>query len=238
VARKFAVFDIDGTVIRWQLFHSIVHELGNRQQLSPEAAQSIKQARMTWKRRESEDSFTDYEHTLVHAYLNAIRNLDVEEYNAAIDSVFAEYKDQVYTYTRDLIARLKADNYLLFAISGSQQEIVSKFADYYGFDEAIGAQLEQVDGHFTGKMISPAHHGKQAALDSLLAKYDLDHTGSIAVGDTQGDAVLLAAVERPIAFNPNAGLYQIARDKGWTIVVERKNVAYTLESRDGQYFLA
>lgn len=237
VASKFAVFDIDGTVIRWQLFHSIVDELIKQGQLPATAKQTIREARMTWKRRTADDSFTTYEQTLVHTYLDALQNLEVSVYHTAIDTVFEEYKDQVYTYTRGLTAKLKADGYLLFAISGSQQEIVNKFADYYGFDEAIGAELEQMDGKFTGKIVSPAT-GKQAALDSLFQKYELEQAGSIAVGDTQSDVVLLAAVEKPIAFNPSAGLFAIAKERGWKIVLERKNVVYELESHDGSYLLA
>lgn len=237
MARRFALFDIDGTVIRWQLFHSVVNELIRRNQLSGDAAKAIHDARMTWKRRENEDSFKSYEQVLVHAYLDALTGLSVVQYNAAIESVFNEYKDQTYTYTRDLIRKLKADGYALFAISGSQQEIVSKFAEYYGFDDAIGAHLEQLNGHFTGKIETPAL-GKQAALDKLFARHDVTKDGSIAVGDSESDLALLEAVEQPIAFNPSAGLFAIAKDRGWKVVIERKNVVYELEENDGSYLLA
>jgi HAD superfamily hydrolase (TIGR01490 family) len=236
VARKFAVFDIDGTVIRWQLFHSIVNELINRGQLSAKAEREIKTSRMTWKRREHEDSFTAYEHVLVHAYLDALGHMDSTEHQSAVESVFAEYKEQTYTYTRDLIHQLKAQGYLLFAISGSQQEIVEKFADYYGFDHAIGARLERLGDAFTGNITSPAR-GKQAALDAILNQYDLLREGSIAVGDTASDMVLLEAVEQPIAFNPNSELFAAAKAHGWKIVLERKNVVYELEKDSTGYRL-
>lgn len=238
MARKFAVFDIDGTVIRWQLYHSIVNELASQGHLAANAEQRIHEARMTWKRRTHSESFHEYEHVLLHTYLDAVASLKISDYLAAVDKVFNEYKDQVYTYTRDLIARLKAENYLLFAISGSQQEIIDKLADYYGFDAAIGARFEQKDGAFTGKFESPAL-GKQKSLEALLAEFDVTHKGSIAVGDSESDQVLLAAVEQPIAFNPSSQLFRIAREAGWKIVVERKNMIYELEpEEDGQYVLA
>jgi HAD superfamily hydrolase (TIGR01490 family) len=237
MAQKFAVFDIDGTVIRWQLYHSIVSELASRGKLSPGAEQTIRDARMTWKQRAHSESFREYEHVLIHAYLDALASLKVTDYMQAVDTVFAEYKDQVYTYTRDLIKSLKQSGYLLFAISGSQQEIITKLADYYGFDDAVGAQLKQHNGYFTGELETPAL-GKQKSLDELLARHDITKEGSIAVGDSESDEALLAAVENPIAFNPSAGLFAIAKDRGWKIVVERKNVIYELESRDGSYVLA
>jgi HAD superfamily hydrolase (TIGR01490 family) len=237
MAQRFAVFDIDGTVIRWQLFHSVVSELIRRGQLSGEAAKQIHDARMTWKRRESDDSFKAYEHVLVHAYLSALVGLSVVQHQAGVENVFEEYKDQTYTYTRDLIRKLKKDGYLLFAISGSQQEIVSKFAEYYGFDDAIGAHLEQLNGKFTGKSETPAL-GKQAYLEKLLARHDVSADGSIAIGDTESDIALLEAVEKPIAFNPSAGLLAKAKVEGWKIVVERKNVVYTLEKLGDDYHVA
>jgi HAD superfamily phosphoserine phosphatase-like hydrolase len=156
---------------------------------------------------------------------------------AAVESVFDEYKDQTYTYTRDLIRSLKEQGYMLFAISGSQQEIVSKFAEYYGFDDAIGAHLEQLDGKFTGKIETPAL-GKQAALKKLLTRHEVTHDGSIAVGDSESDIALLEAVEQPIAFNPSAGLFKIAKEKGWKVVLERKNVVYQLNLENDRYYLS
>ena len=66
--KKFAVFDIDGTVIRWHLYHANVHEMARMKLLPDEAAAKIKAARTTWKQRTHEDSFREYEHILVEAY--------------------------------------------------------------------------------------------------------------------------------------------------------------------------
>lgn len=235
--KKFAVFDIDGTVIRWQLFHSVVNELAKRGHLSPEAARTIHEARMTWKRRTHSESYKAYERTLLGAYLAAFTDVSVADYLAVVDKVFDEYKDQVYTYTRDLIRALKEQGYVLLALSGSHQEIVEKLADYYGFDDAIGTVYEQKGGRFTGN-VQEILHDKGEALQRLVAKHDLDFTGSIAVGDSRGDIPMLELVERPIAFNPAADLFVEATKRHWQIVVERKNVIYNLEVRDGSYVLA
>jgi HAD superfamily hydrolase (TIGR01490 family) len=235
--QPFAVFDIDGTLIRWQLYHSIVSRLATKGLLSADADKTIRTARMAWKTRAQDDSFKQYEHAVVQAYNLAITNLAVSEYLAVVDEVFAEYKDQTYRYTRDLIAQLKQQNYLLFAISGSQQEIVDKLAAHYGFDTAVGAVYEQQNGSFTGHVETPAL-GKEKHLTRLLETYHPTHTGSIAVGDSESDIALLRAVEQPVAFNPNAGLYATAKASGWKIVVERKNVTYELQEHHGNYLLA
>ena len=44
----------------------------------------------------------------------------LQDFDEIVERVFEKYKDQVYRYTRDLIRELKSQDYLLFAISGSQ----------------------------------------------------------------------------------------------------------------------
>lgn len=234
---KFAAFDLDGTLVRWQLYHAIATKLAKQGLFTQEQLTTIDQKLWQWKNREHEESFKTYETSLVESYLEAILNLDVAKFDIAAEAVFDEYKDQVYTYTRDLIRELKSEGYLLFAISGSQTEIVKKVADYYGFDDYLGTTFEQQDGVFTGKAIAP-RDAKDKALAGLVRKHNATHSGSIAVGDSVSDISMLEAVERPIAFNPEKALSAYAQEHGWEIVIERKNTIYTLKSRGDEYLLA
>lgn len=228
MARPFAVFDIDGTVIRWQLYHALGDQLAKRGHISPEAFDKVRQARMDWKRRTGEDSFQQYEMTLVHVFDEGLANLKVVDFTAAADIVFTEYKEQVYTYTRDLIRDLQTKDYLLFAISGSPSIIVAKLAKYYGFDDFAATNYPARDGRFTGaKELSIGK--KPALLQALIKKHHAAREGSIAVGDSEGDISMLEMVEQPLAFNPSKKLFHHAQDQGWEIVVERKNVVYRLE---------
>lgn len=237
--KKFAVFDIDGTVIRWQLYHAIVAQLAKDGRLSDEVAINIDQARAAWQQRRSLDSFPEYERVLVSEYHQALRNLSVEEFLAAADIVFEKYKDQTYTYTRDLISQLKQEGYLLFAISGSQQQIITKLGDYYGFDAVVGSDYEVKDGVFTGLYKIPGlERTKGSILEELVEAHAAIWEGSVGVGDTRGDVSMLELVEQPIAFNPSQELFDKAAHEGWNIVVERKNVVYELTRKsDRQYSL-
>ncbi|HVO86336.1 MAG TPA: HAD family phosphatase [Candidatus Binatia bacterium] len=235
--RPFAVFDIDGTLIRWQLYHAVVDSLVKHKYISPEAFSAIKTARLDWKHRTHAGSFKDYELELVRLYDNLLTSLSVEQFERAADDVFLEYKDQAYTYTRDLIAKLKKDGYLLFAISGSQTEVVAKIADYYGFDDFLGTVYERIGDKFSGNKEVVAFH-KDQALKSLVKKHRGDYKNSIAVGDSFSDAAMLELVEQPIAFNPEHELFRYAKQRGWKIVLERKNVVYELKVQDGSYVLA
>ncbi len=235
MAKSFAVFDIDGTIIRWQLYHALADELARRGHLDPIQFQKVREARMNWKKRT--DSFTSYERTLINLINVAITGISVGDLEQACRSVLAEYKDQVYVYTRDLIKDLKAKDYLLFAISASQHEIVGLLADYYGFDDFGGSTYETKNGYFTGKSNILVSERKPAYLRELAAKHSASLEGSVGVGDSESDIPMLATVERPIAFNPTRELFDHARRQGWPVVVERKNMIYKLESEDGTYRL-
>jgi HAD superfamily hydrolase (TIGR01490 family) len=237
-ARPFAVFDIDGTIIRWQLYHAITDELGRQGHLDPKRYEKVRAARMTWKQRTHEASYQDYERALIDLYESAVKDIEVDTLKKACGKVLDTYKDQVYRYTRDLIKDLKRKDYFLFAISASQDMIVSLLAMYYGFDDAGGSSYEVKNGRFTGKSEILRSERKPEFLKQLVEKHGASWQGSIAVGDSEGDIAMLAAVEQPIAFNPTKELFDYAQSQGWPIVVERKNVIYKLESQDGSYVLA
>ena len=234
--KKFAVFDVDGTLIRWQLYHAVAEALAKGGLLDPKTHQTIRDARMLWKKRTHADAFKTYEKRLIEAYDRLITQLTPTQMEKAANTVFNEYKDQVYTYTRDLIASLQAKNYFLLAISGSQTEIVDKIAKHWGFSDWVGSRYVQKNGRYTGAKIV-ASADKAAVLDKLVKKHQLTYAGSIAVGDSASDIKMLEIVETPIAFNPEENLFNHAKKHGWKIVVERKNVVYQLETDNGKYQL-
>jgi len=236
--RPFAVFDIDGTLIRWQLYHAVADKLAKQGALNAADFAVVRASRMEWKKRAGEESFDAYERQLVTLINGAISGLSVEELEQAYDEVIAEYKDQVYTYTRDLIEKLRRKKYLLFVISGSQSEIVKLLAKHYRFDDFGGTIYEQKDGRFTGRNTPLRAERKPEYLKELVTKHNAAWEGSVGVGDSESDIPMLSLVERPIAFNPTKKLFQHAKDQEWEIVLERKNMVYELEPKDGSYVLA
>lgn len=234
--KRFAVFDIDGTLIRWQLYHAIADAMIKLGYADAADYRLVKAARMQWKHRSETEAFRAYEEKLVEAYETVLANLTYEQFEHAARAVFDEYKDQIYTYTRDLISALKDNGYLLFAISGSQIEIVRMIADYYGFDDCVGTVYERSGNGFTGKVTSH-REGKHVILDRLVRKHAATYEDSYGVGDSEGDISMLEAVEHPIVMNPTKQLFDHAETQGWRIAVERKNMIYELEKDNGRYRL-
>ena len=171
---------------------------------------------MIWKRRQQPDSFKDYEMELVKLYVNILTEITTSQFDGAAKAVFEDYKDQVYIYTRDLIKDLKRQGYLIFAVSGSQTEIVSKIAGYYDFDDFVGREDERSGDKFSGKSTTPIF-SKDVALKKLVDKHGATFKDSIAVGDSHSDIKMLELADKPIAFNPERALIEYAKNKGWKI---------------------
>ncbi|MDR0591573.1 MAG: HAD family phosphatase [Candidatus Nomurabacteria bacterium] len=228
MSQKFAVFDVDGTLIRWQLYHAVVNRLARKGELGDSAYKKLKAARNRWKKREQVESFRDYEVELVHLWLDSMAQVSYTAYLEAVEETISEYVDQAYSYTRSLIKQLKADGYFLLTISASPEELVAKTAEHYGFDDYVAAQFERDGDKFTGQVVTPFYN-KAERLQEMVKKHGLSWKESVAVGDTASDIQLLELVEKPIAFNPNGALAAKAIKRNWPVIVERKNVVYELK---------
>lgn len=237
MARPYAVFDIDGTLIRWQLYHALADTLAKQGIVNAERYKEVLQARFGWKERRSANSFVDYEKALVKLIDDSLPGVDYALFSGACEKVAEKYRDQVYAFTRDLIAELKQQRYLLFAVSASPDELVGRVASYHGFDAYAGSGYEVIDGKLSGHKQVLSGPAKPKRLTELIAAHGGDQEGSIAVGDTGGDIPMLEKTAKAIAFNPSRELFERAMQNNWEVVVERKNVVYRLKYDHGRYVL-
>ena len=234
--RKFAVFDIDGTLYRWQLYHELVETLSRDGVYPTQVYYDLTKRWNKW--RGGEMSFTDYEHFVVSTMMEYLPAVPIELFDAACDKVVAQSGHKIHFYPLDLLKKLKQEGFCVIAITGSQQELIDRFGAHYGFDVVVGAQYERKNGRFTGKLSLATFGRKPDILREIVAKHDLSWSDSLAIGDSDGDAAILELVERPIAFNPSEGLFERAKQDGWPIVIERKNLALRLEKRNDELILA
>ena len=238
MTQKLACFDLDGTFFRWQLYHELVFELKDTAKVfNDETAAALDQALIAWQSKQQ--TWRDYEMQVVSAFEPIVGSLDPAIFDRSAAAVVSRSGHKVYNYTKNLLDRLKQEDYFTLAISGSQQEIIEPFTEQYGFDACIGALYERVDGRFTGTVARYVPGRKHEIInDFLQAHPTITLDGSVAVGDSEGDISMLEMVEHPIAFNPSSGLLDTATSRGWEVVIERKNIAYTLaKDNNGQYLL-
>ncbi len=228
---KLALFDIDGTIFRSSLLIELINGLVNDGILPLTAKKETEREFLAWLDRKGD--YEKYIKKVIAIHLKYIAGKSYVEVSASSEQTIKHLRNRVYRYTRDLIKNLKQQGYHLVTISGSPTYIVSKYAKIMGFDAFFGSEYEVVDGRFTGKVLNLETFFKKAfVLKKYLekAKIKIDFKNSIAVGDTESDIPMLALVGRPIAFNPNGQLARYAKRKKWELVVERKDVIYSLNN--------
>lgn len=235
--KKFAAFDIDGTLYRSGLYREVVFELLRMKILPEEFVTELNDKMRIWRHRLHGSAFEEFELFLTSYLDEHLPKLKVADYETAVERVLAAKGDDVYAYTRDLARDLRSQGYFLIAISGSQQELVEPFAKKNNFDAWIGQHWERDGDHFTGN-ITKTHTGKDKILKALIEEHDLTLDGSYAVGDSNGDVGMLEMVDHPITFNPTHELLEKALARKWRVVIERKNVIYELGNNDDTYVLA
>ncbi len=234
--KRLAVFDLDGTLFRWQLYYEVVLKLVEQNFFSDEDADNIRSSYHAWQSREL--AFREFERIAIAALDSALYHLDIKQFEKTVQAILDESSHKVYSYTRNLAAQLKREGYFLLAISGSMQEIAEPFSKIYGFDDCIGWLYERKDGHFTGKTSRITVGKKHLHIRDYIAAHGLQLDDSVMIGDSAGDISMLELASRPIAFNPSEELLDEALKQGWEIVIERKNIAYNLtKDTDGHVIL-
>ena len=93
-------------------------------------------------------------------------------------------------------------------------------AHVLGFDGAVGARSEIVDGLYTGQPGGPFTYreGKAEAIRELAGREGIDLEESYAYSDSESDLPMLRAVGHPVAVNPDSELERVAREEGWRIM--------------------
>ena len=226
---KLAIFDIDGTIFRSSLVIELSHALVDAGIFPGQARREISKEYLAWLDRKG--TYEAYINKVVKIYIKHISGKRYTKVKRVAESVIYQQKDRTYRFTRDLIKKLKHQQYILVAISGSPSYIVEKYAKAVGFNLFFGTELEVKKGKFSGKIKSlESAYNKAGIVKNLAKKYHANLKQSLAVGDTEGDVDMLKLVGKPIAFNPNLGLAKAAKKNNWQVVVERKDVIYKIKN--------
>lgn len=225
---KIAIFDIDGTIFRKNLHFELINELVWLKIFPKSVRSTLVDVYSSWL--EHTGTYEDYRQALVKVYSEHIRGVSPEEVRKAAEDVIPFHERRTYIFAEELMKKLRQEHYFILAISGSPLEIVEAYnKSYLHFDQVFGSVYEiGEDGLYTGTATFEPTLDKIQVARQCISEHHLSFKNSYAVGDTQSDAGILELVEHPIAFNPNQNLKAIAEEKGWRIVVEKKDVVYEI----------
>ena len=121
----------------------------------------------------------------------------------------------------ELMKRAPADARRVVLLSHGDSSIMEPFARHLKHhDELVCNHLEFRDGEATGKLLDPIIGGASGGrwLRKSALEHDLDLAHSAAYGSHGPDMLLLSAVGRPCAVNPDFVLRRSARDADWPII--------------------
>ena len=226
--KRLAIFDIDGTIFRSSLLIELVKTLIAEGVFPASMPREYERPFRAWLDRQG--SYDDYIQVVVKAFEKHIAGVPYQTYAQAARKVVSYQKNHTYRYTRNLVGELVSKGYYVLAISHSPREVVNEFCRRLGFSK-VYARLLEIDSkqRLTERVLyEKLINDKEKVLKRALQKERLTLQGSIGVGDTESDIPFLKMVHKPICFNPNKKLYDMARRRDWKIVVERKDVIYNL----------
>jgi HAD superfamily hydrolase (TIGR01490 family) len=225
-----AVFDVDGTLFRRGLLPALTRRLVNEGIFPERVREELSRDYYAWVERRG--SYETYDELVMELFLRELKGVSVAELRRCATAEVEAHGRRLHMYTRDMARRLKDAGYHIIAISGSPQEILDLFLKPLGFDRAWGTVLAQdAGGCYTGEVLQDPFKNKRRVLEEFLEDADVGLESSVGVGDTLSDVGFLEMVRTPIAFNPNRSFFEMARQRGWAIVVERKDVIYNLQKR-------
>lgn len=226
---KIAIFDIDGTIFRKNLHFELIDELVWMKVFPLDVRKELTKLYSDWL--EHAGTYEDYRDAIIALYAKHIAGCRVADVKAASQTVVSFHSKRTYIYAENLIRNLKKEQYHIIAISGSPIEAVEEFNhSHLKFDKVFGSVYEtNENGTYNGKELFAPPKDKGGVVRMYLAENGLSFKGSYGVGDTESDAGFLELVERPIAFNPNHNLREIAKKNNWSIIVEKKDVIYEIK---------
>ncbi|KAA2264855.1 HAD-IB family hydrolase [Solihabitans fulvus] len=127
--------------------------------------------------------------------------------------------DRIWSGTRSLAQMHLDAGQRVWLVTATPVELAQIIARRLGLTGALGTVAESVDGIYTGKLVGDLLHGraKAHAVRALAAEEGLDLRRCTAYSDSANDVPMLSVVGTAVAVNPDSGLRETARKRGWEI---------------------
>ncbi|MFE9744686.1 HAD family hydrolase [Saccharothrix saharensis] len=127
--------------------------------------------------------------------------------------------DRIWAGTQALAQMHLDAGQRVWLVTATPVELAQIIARRLGLTGALGTVSESRDGIYTGRLVGDLLHGraKAHAVRALAAKEGLDLRRCTAYSDSVNDVPMLSVVGTAVAVNPDSGLRETARKRGWEI---------------------
>ncbi|WP_218903584.1 HAD family hydrolase [Amycolatopsis endophytica] len=152
--------------------------------------------------------------------LSFVAGKTVAEMNQVGEEIYDELMaDKIWSGTRALAEMHLNAGQRVWLVTATPVELAAIISRRLGLTGALGTVAEHVDGVYTGRLVGDMLHGraKAHAVRALAAREGLNLRRCTAYSDSSNDIPMLSVCGTAVAVNPDAGLREIARARGWEI---------------------
>jgi HAD superfamily hydrolase (TIGR01490 family) len=213
-----AFYDLEGTLVRTNLVHTLAFYAKRQQGLWQTARKSVETlAKLPFF------GVTDlYSRNVFNeVFFKSYSGLSHDRLRYFSDELFEEVlKPAVYPGTQELIAQGKKIGQRQVVITGALDFTIERLMDYLGIDDYKANHMEFVNGYSTGRIIPPvmASATKAQWIREYAERENISLSDSYSYSDSISDLPMLSIVGHPVAVNPDFRLKQTALQHDWAIL--------------------
>ncbi|HEY2057896.1 MULTISPECIES: HAD family hydrolase [Amycolatopsis] len=152
--------------------------------------------------------------------LSFVAGRTVEELTTISEEIYDELMaDKIWSGTRALAQMHMDAGQRVWLVTATPIELAAIISRRLGLTGALGTVAESKDGVYTGRLVGDMLHGraKAHAVRALASREGLNLKRCTAYSDSQNDVPMLSVVGTAVAVNPDSGLRDVARARGWEI---------------------
>jgi HAD superfamily hydrolase (TIGR01490 family) len=152
--------------------------------------------------------------------LSFVAGRTVKELTDISEEIYDELMaEKIWSGTRALAQMHLDAGQRVWLVTATPIELAAIISRRLGLTGALGTVAEHVDGVYTGRLVGDMLHGraKAHAVRALASREGLNLKRCTAYSDSQNDVPMLSAVGTAVAINPDSGLRDVARARGWEV---------------------
>jgi HAD superfamily hydrolase (TIGR01490 family) len=213
-----AFFDVDNTMMMGASIFHFARGLAARKYFTTSdlAAFAWRQVKFRVAGKESNDNIESSREQA----LSFVAGRSVEELVQLGEEIYDDLMaDRIWSGTRALAQMHLEAGQRVWLVTATPVELAQIIARRLGLSGALGTVAEHAEGLYTGRLVGDMLHGraKAHAVRALAAREGLDLRRCTAYSDSINDVPMLSVVGTAVAVNPDAGLRDEARARGWEI---------------------
>lgn len=227
---KISIFDVDQTLAKSYYILKFAEHLAHLGLFISTEAEALGSLLNDYRNGLSSYSRASYD--VVLTFARGVKGMKQEKVETAGRHYIKTHEEELFSFTRDLLALLKAEKFRIIAVTASPVEVMGPFSESLGIDATFATVCETVNGIYTGNVSQNLADKdvKRQIIQTYIKENDVNGQVSLGFGDTVTDLAFLEIVGYPVAVNPDNELEQIAKKNGWLICTHDTNIVESVRA--------